>query len=190
MPVMSSKFRPPAAPKNSHFLSQCHFVARQPSVRRQQTPPRDRQRVREERGELVMNSTAIALAISRCPFAYLSGCLMAAALLAGQTVLPASADSINDGKTAFSQCSACHRITGTEDSGPHLNGVLGRRAGSVPSFNYSPAMKNADIVWDLQRLDRFLANPQQEVPGTRMPFSGLPDVRKRAAIIAYLATLK
>jgi cytochrome c len=136
-----------------------------------------------------MNAPRIALAIARCPFSSPS-CWLVAALLVGQHALPASADPINDGKAAFSQCSMCHSTTGTEDSGPHLNGVVGRKSGSVPKFNYSSAMKSTEVVWDTETLDGFLANPQQAVPGTRMPFSGLPDAAKRAALIAYLATLK
>src|ERR1700730_1383316 len=107
-----------------------------------------------------------------------------------QTVILASADPISNGRAAFAACSACHSTTGVEDSGPHLNGLLGRKAGSVSHFDYSPAMKTASIVWDSQTLDQFLANPQQQVPGNRMPFTGVADGAKRADIIAYLATLK
>ena len=60
----------------------------------------------------------------------------------------------------------------------------------MPAFNYSSAMKGSDITWDPQTLDRFIANPQQQVPGNRMPFPGIPDESKRADIIAYLATFK
>jgi len=144
----------------------------------------------ETTGGFGMNLKTTALTMSRRPFTCTSWCLTAAALLVGQNALPACADPVADGKIAFSQCSICHSITGIEDSGPHLNGVVGRKSGSVPHFNYTPAMKNTDIVWDTETLDKFLANPQQAVPGTRMPFSGLPDSAKRAALIAYLATIK
>jgi cytochrome c len=117
------------------------------------------------------------------------GCLVAAALLSTSNGFPAHADPVADGKTAFVTCAACHHVEGTEALGPHLNGVVGRKAGSVPSFNYSPAMKRADIVWDAKTLDNFLANPQQAVPGNRMPFSGLSDATARMDIVAYLASL-
>ena len=100
-----------------------------------------------------MNAPRIALAIARCSFASPS-CWLVAALLVGQHALPASADPINDGKAAFSQCSMCHSITGAQDSGPHLNGVVGRKSGSVPNFNYSSAMKSTEVVWDTETLDR------------------------------------
>ena len=116
--------------------------------------------------------------------------LLVAVLVAAQSAGPARADEVADGKSAFAICSACHSTTGSEGLGPHLNGVIGRKAGSVTSFTYSPAMKRANIVWDAQALDKFLADPQQGVPGNRMPFSGLADAAKRADIAAYLQTLK
>jgi cytochrome c len=180
---------PSRRPEKLTLAHECHFIAQGPSARRQQTSPRHKAVDLGRAGGLLMNAPRIALAIARCSFASPS-CWLVAALLVGQHALPASADPINDGKAAFSQCSTCHSITGAQDSGPHLNGVVGRKSGSVPNFNYSSAMKSTEVVWDTETLDRFLANPQQAVPGTRMPFSGLPDAAKRAALIAYLATLK
>ena len=119
---------------------------------------------------------------------------LAALLTAGAALFvlahatPARADAAN-GKTAFSACAACHSATGSEGLGPHLNGVLGRKAGSVSGFNYSPALKRANIVWDDKTLAAFLADPQSAVPGNRMPFSGLQDATQRADIIDYLKTL-
>ena len=121
-----------------------------------------------------------------CPIWY----LLAATLLAAYGGFPAHADPVTDGKTAFAACAACHSVEGADGLGPHLSGVIGRKAGSVPGFNYSPAMKRADMVWDAQTLDQFLANPQQAVPGNRMPFSGLPDATTRADVVAYLATVR
>jgi cytochrome c len=69
--------------------------------------------------------------------------------------------------------------------GPNLHGLFGRKAGSVPGFNYSPALKASKIVWNAQTLDQFLAAPAQKVPGTRMPMK-VTDPAKRAALIAYL----
>jgi cytochrome c len=94
------------------------------------------------------------------------------------------------GKEVFLKCVACHPLDSKNSLGPNLRGVLGRKAGSVEGFRYSRAMKNADIVWDEKTLDAFLDDPQKVVPGTTMPFSGIPDPRERADLIAYLATLK
>ena len=116
--------------------------------------------------------------------------LVVAALVVVQSAATVRADEVADGQSAFAACSACHSIDGKDGLGPHLNGVIGRKSGSVAGFNYSPAMKRANIVWDAQNLEKFLADPQQDVPGNRMPFSGLSDATKRADIAAYLATLK
>ena len=113
-----------------------------------------------------------------------------AVLVALQSPLASRADEIADGRAAFARCSGCHAVTGRERLGPHLNGVIGRKAGSVPGFHYSAAMKRSGIVWNKTTLEEYLANPQKEVPGNRMPFAGLQDPKKRDEIAAYLATLK
>ena len=64
-----------------------------------------------------------------------------------------------------------------------------RKAGSVSGFNYSRAMKQANIVWDEQTLAKFIADPQTAVPGNHMPFSGVPDPTQRADLVAYLKSL-
>jgi cytochrome c len=110
-------------------------------------------------------------------------------LLSAYGGIQVRADPAADGKTAFVVCAACHSVEGMDGVGPHLNGVIGRKAGSVPGFNYSPAMKQSDIVWDAQSVDKFLANPQQDILGNRMPFAGLPDATARADVAAYLASL-
>jgi cytochrome c len=67
---------------------------------------------------------------------------------------------------------------------------MGRKAGSVPGFSYSSAMKKSGIVWTPARLDTYLAAPQQVVPGNSMPFAGIANASQRADVVAYLATLK
>ena len=73
--------------------------------------------------------------------------------------------------------------------GPTLLGVMGRKAGTSPHFNYTQALKDSGLVWDAPALDRFLTDPAKAVPGTTMPIP-LPDAGIRADLIAYLATLK
>ena len=87
----------------------------------------------------------------------------------------------------FENCRACHAADGqANEVGPALRGVVGRKAGERDDFRYSPALKRSGIVWNAKTLDAFIADPQQVVPGNRMPFSGLPDAKERADLIAYL----
>jgi cytochrome c len=110
------------------------------------------------------------------------GAIIAAASSVAQNALGPSA--------AFSQCSVCHSIDGSNGTGPTLLHVIGRRSGTVPGFRYSRAMKSAEIIWDEATLDRYLTNPQELVPGNIMPFSGVAGPLERADIIAYLRTLR
>jgi len=64
--------------------------------------------------------------------------------------------------------------------------VLGRRAGAVAEFGYSPAMRRASVIWDDATLDRFMADPQAVIRGNRMPFDGMASAEDRADIVAYL----
>jgi cytochrome c len=92
------------------------------------------------------------------------------------------------GKAAYGACMACHSID-DNDVGPAHRGVVGRKAGSVPGFSYSVALKNSGIVWTPEMIDRWLQGPQNLVPGTKMFFS-VGDAKTRADLIAYLATQK
>lgn len=116
--------------------------------------------------------------------------LRGAALLAAAICIPALADDTAAGKQVFSQCMACHAADASNGVGPGLGGLLGRVSGTHAGFRYSRAMKNAKLTWDAKNLDAFIANPQQVVSGNVMPFSGLASATDRAALIAYLATLK
>jgi cytochrome c2 len=91
---------------------------------------------------------------------------------------------------AFNQCTVCHSTTpGKTIIGPSLAGVYGHKAGQVPGFQFSDAMKNSGMVLNEKNLDAFLANPTAKVPGTTMAFAGVKDEDQREAIIDYLKTL-
>lgn len=102
---------------------------------------------------------------------------------------PAAEDPV---KTVLMQCVVCHKIGAGEPSslGPNLHGVVGRKAGSVAGFNYSPAMKDSGLTWDEATLDKYLEKPTAFIPGNRMAYAGQPDAAKRKAMIDALKTLK
>ncbi|MFZ5962465.1 c-type cytochrome [Thalassococcus sp. BH17M4-6] len=99
--------------------------------------------------------------------------------------LLASAD-VGAGEKVFGKCRACHKLDGTDATGPHLNGVVGRDVGSVSGFNYSGALSEAADVWTAENLNGFLENPRGYASGTSMSFNGIPDTEDRANLIAYL----
>jgi cytochrome c len=101
-----------------------------------------------------------------------------------------AAGNAADGQRDFGRCAACHATQpGKNGIGPSLADVIGRQSGSAQGYNYSTAMAGAHITWDDASLDRFLANPQSVVHGTKM-FAGVPDAAQRQDIIAYLNSLK
>jgi nitrite reductase (NO-forming) len=93
------------------------------------------------------------------------------------------------GKLVFRKCQACHSLeSGKNGLGPSLAGLIGKKASSVPNYNYSPAMKGSNITWDVGTLDAYLSDPQKLVPGNKMPFPGLKTENERNAVIAFLAS--
>jgi nitrite reductase (NO-forming) len=90
------------------------------------------------------------------------------------------------GRLVFRKCQACHSMEpGKAILGPSLAGIIGRKAGSEAGYNYSPALKQANIVWDAKTLDAYLSDPQKFIPGNKMPFPGLKTDHDRADIIAF-----
>jgi cytochrome c len=96
------------------------------------------------------------------------------------------------GQKGFARCGVCHAVGpgAAKKLGPQLNGLIGRKAGSLPDFTYSPAMKASGIVWNQKTLDAYLLAPAKLVPGNKMAFPGLPVNKDRADLIAYLAGFK
>ncbi len=112
--------------------------------------------------------------------------LLTTALVAGAVVcLPASAADAERGKELYeTRCIGCHSIDANR-VGPAHKGVYGRKAGAVPGYDYSPALKRSRIVWNAKTLDRWLANPAALVPGTKMGYL-VSDAKDRADLIEYL----
>lgn len=94
------------------------------------------------------------------------------------------------GKKVFGKCAACHSVgpDAKNKAGPVLNGMIGQKAGEVPDYSFSNAMKNSGIVWDEAALTEYLRSPRTVVPGTKMTFPGLKKDKDIANVIAYLKT--
>ncbi|MEZ5911714.1 MAG: cytochrome c family protein [Paracoccaceae bacterium] len=94
------------------------------------------------------------------------------------------------GEKVFGKCKACHKVDGSNGTGPHLDGVVGRGIGAVDGFGYSGTLAGmAGQSWDPETLSHFLENPKGFAPGTKMSFAGLPKAQDRANIVAYLSSL-
>jgi cytochrome c len=111
--------------------------------------------------------------------------LLASALAAACIAQAQAAPDTVHGEQVHARCLACHALA-YDRVGPRHCGLLGRRAGSLPGFNYSDAMKNSRLTWDEKTLDLFLARPLKAVPGSTMTYDGVPDPKDRSDLIAYL----
>lgn len=96
-----------------------------------------------------------------------------------------AAGNAQAGQAVYERCLACHALA-YDRTGPRHCGLFGRRAGSVPGFAYSDAMRRSRIVWDEKTLNLFLADPLKTVPGTSMGYAGVKDRQERSDLIAYL----
>src|SRR6516164_1077774 len=104
--------------------------------------------------------------------------------------LAAQAQSPRDaqrGAQVFAQCKICHSLeAGKNMVGPSLRGLIGRKAGSVPGYAYSPAMKNANVTWNDDTLSKYLVDPKAFIPGDKMVFTGIKDPSRLGDLLAYL----
>ena len=111
----------------------------------------------------------------------------------GLSTLSVSEDAeVTSGQLVFNNvCRTCHSIReGDNRLGPHMRGIIGRKAGSLPNYSYSSAMRGANFVWNEENLERFIANPDETVPGNNMkPYGGLASAESRGKLIAFLKTL-
>ena len=119
-------------------------------------------------GNLVRLAAAIGIAASACAVA-----------------VAASVGNAKRGADIYARCQACHALDYNR-TGPKHCGVVGRKSASVPGFDYSTAMKRANLTWDERTLDRFLTDPPKAVPGTTMTYAGITDPQERTDLIAYL----
>jgi cytochrome c len=100
----------------------------------------------------------------------------------------ASAQDLAAGENSFKKCLPCHRV-GPEAKnlvGPVLNGLDGRKAGTVEGYNYTDANKNSGITWDEATFKEYITDPRAKIPGTKMVFAGIKNEKERGDLWAYL----
>lgn len=114
--------------------------------------------------------------------------MIIAAAIAAVSGSAASAQDAAAGEKVFAKCRTCHQIGPTAKNavGPVLNGLIGRKTGSVEGYNYSEANKNSGLTWDEATFKEYIANPQAKIKGTKMAFPGLKNEQEIKDIYAFL----
>ena len=100
----------------------------------------------------------------------------------------ATAQDAAAGEKVFAKCRACHQVgeTAKNGVGPVMNGLFGRKAGTVEGYNYSAANKDSGLTWDEATFREYIKNPKAKIPGTKMVFAGLTNEKEIDDIVAYL----
>ena len=118
--------------------------------------------------------------------------LVLASLTIAATMGMANAQDLAAGEQSFRKCSPCHAVG--EDAknkvGPVLNGLDGRKSGTVADYSYSDANKNSGIVWSADTFKDYIQNPMAKVPGTKMAFAGIKNDKEIGDLWAYLKQFK
>ncbi|HEX7882127.1 MAG TPA: cytochrome c family protein [Afipia sp.] len=112
----------------------------------------------------------------------------ALALAAVSFATSANAQDAAAGEKSFGKCRACHQVgeTAKNTVGPVLNGLFGRKSGSVEGYNYSDANKNSGITWDDAVFADYIQNPKAKIPGTKMAFAGIKNEQEIKDLTAFL----
>lgn len=137
----------------------------------------ERRPARRRRASPAMIVALLAVVASACsdPYAEVRAALS-----------PGDRERFDRGARAAASCAACHDFVGRAAKiGPPLEAIEGRRAGSVPGFGYSEAMRSSNLIWDARTLDAFLADPQRVVPGNRMVAPGVHDPGMRRDLVFF-----
>ena len=114
--------------------------------------------------------------------------LAAAAVMGILSAGAAQAQDAAAGEKVFLKCRACHQTgeTAKNGVGPVMNGLIGRKAGTVAGYSYSDANKNSGLTWDEATFKEYIKNPKAKIPGTKMIFVGLPSDKEIEDVLAYL----
>src|SRR5882724_619015 len=101
----------------------------------------------------------------------------------------ALAQDVAAGKTSFNKCMACHAVgEGAKNKvGPVLNGLNGRKSGTVEGYSYTDANKNSGITWDETTFKDYIKDPKAKIPGTKMVFAGIKNEQEASDLWAFLA---
>lgn len=116
--------------------------------------------------------------------------LVLAAVMLLAAPVAASAQDIEAGKSVFNKCRACHQVGETAKNvvGPILNGIKGRKSGTVEGYNYSEANKSSGLTWDEATFAEYIKNPKAKIPNTKMVFAGLSDEKDIKDLWAYMTS--
>ena len=98
------------------------------------------------------------------------------------------AQSAEAGERVYAQCRACHQIGENAKNlvGPQLNGMFGRKSGTIEGYNYTDANKNSNITWDEATFREYIVGPKGKIPGTKMAFAGIKNPQQVTDLIAYI----
>jgi cytochrome c len=114
-------------------------------------------------------------------------------LVVASAVIVASAGSalaqdLAAGENSFKKCLACHSVGADAKNkvGPVLNGLEGRKSGTIEGYNYTDANKNSGITWSEETFKEYITDPRAKIPGTKMVFAGIKSENEKAALWAYL----
>ena len=101
----------------------------------------------------------------------------------------APAQDVAAGKTSFNKCMACHAVgEGAKNKvGPVLNGLQGRKSGTVEGYSYTDANKNSGITWDEATFKDYIKDPKARIPGTKMVFAGIKNEQEASDLWGFLA---
>jgi len=115
-----------------------------------------------------------------------------AAVLSAAAMGMAQAQDLAAGEQSFRKCGPCHAVgpEARNKIGPILNGLDGRKSGTIPDYNYSEANKKAEIIWGADSFKEYIQSPMAKVPGTKMAFAGIKNQKEIGDLWAYLAQFK
>ena len=113
-----------------------------------------------------------------------------AIVVAALSGVAAHAQDLAAGENAFKKCLACHAVgEGAKNKvGPLLNGLEGRKSGTIEGYSYSEANKNSGIIWSKETFLDYIKDPRAKIPGTKMIFPGIKNETEAANLWAYLAS--